>query len=322
MVAAGKSNWLTPRPDPVQAKGKGLIHTWWLDLGKSKTSGTACSWDGTIADSSTVPTLKPLFASCCASKEDRLVNWITDILREHICQLVAVRQRQRSKSKSFHATFNKANNDATPLDEVAEVIYLPRFNEQSFSEAKNANTVQVSDEVLEQLRLYVATIASHYRDNPVRTAMFDLLLLCGFWNVFNSHILDCFELLKKFHNFEHACHVTMATNKFLKRIVSPDIAFEQAKIGDIASRIHDYTHGINSDPLTLLAILFSALIHDVSAVSDCIQKKHAIITSLSSHSSACFALENQKGRSPWCIQYAAHQRRTAHGRQIPWQECR
>ena len=62
---------------------------------------------------------------------------------------------------------------------------------------------------------------------------------------------------------EHACHVTMATNKFLKRIVSPDIAFEQAKVGDLASKLHDYSHGINSDPLTLLAIVFSALIHDV-----------------------------------------------------------
>ena len=55
----------------------------------------------------------------------------------------------------------------------------------------------------------------------------------------------------------------MATNKFLKRIVAPDIAVGEAKQGDIASQIHNYTHGINSDPLTILAIVFSALIHDV-----------------------------------------------------------
>ena len=35
----------------------------------------------------------------------------------------------------------------------------------------------------------------------------------------------------------------------------------QAK--NIGSELHNYTHGINSDPLTILAILFSALIHDV-----------------------------------------------------------
>ena len=51
----------------------------------------------------------------------------------------------------------------------------------------------------------------------------------------------------------------MATNKFLKRIVTPDIAGAD---GEMASKLHNYTHGINSDPLTLLAIVFSALIHD------------------------------------------------------------
>jgi len=65
----------------------------------------------------------------------------------------------------------------------------------------------------------------------------------------------------------------MSVNKFLKRIVSPDIEFQgmddmnyndQDKIArQIASHLHHYTHGINSDPITLFAIVFSALIHDV-----------------------------------------------------------
>lgn len=52
----------------------------------------------------------------------------------------------------------------------------------------------------------------------------------------------------------------MATNKFLTRIVKPDIAVDEG--GDVAGALHGYTHGINSDPLTLMAIVFSALIHD------------------------------------------------------------
>ena len=52
----------------------------------------------------------------------------------------------------------------------------------------------------------------------------------------------------------------MATDKFLKRIVAPDIEGEDDKM---ASDVHTFTHGINSsDPLLLLGILFSALIHD------------------------------------------------------------
>ena len=53
--------------------------------------------------------------------------------------------------------------------------------------------------------------------------------------------------------------MTMATNKLLMRIVTPEIAEDG---DDIASKLHAYTHGINSDPLTLMAIVFSALIHD------------------------------------------------------------
>ena len=61
-------------------------------------------------------------------------------------------------------------------------------------------------------------------------------------------------------SIEHACHVTMATNKFLKRIVSPDIAVGEGN--NIGSQLYNYTLGINSDPLTILAIVISALIHD------------------------------------------------------------
>lgn len=56
-------------------------------------------------------------------------------------------------------------------------------------------------------------------------------------------------------------------SKLLKRIVSPEMSDnELAKMKDnkrLASHLHAYTHGINSDPMTMFAILFSAIIHDV-----------------------------------------------------------
>ena len=55
----------------------------------------------------------------------------------------------------------------------------------------------------------------------------------------------------------------MAVDKFMNRIVTPDIDDEVNVSGEgLESQVHDYTHGINNDPLTLLAIVFSALIHD------------------------------------------------------------
>ena len=123
----------------------------------------------------------------------------------------------------------------TCLDEVTEVIMLPQFDAKAAAFRDEYKNVQISQNVKAQLRDYVSTIASMYRGNP-------------------------------FHNFEHACHVTMSVSKLLTRIVAPDLE-KQMKRGDffgrdMASHLHDYTHGITSDPLAVLAIELSALIHD------------------------------------------------------------
>ena len=74
-----------------------------------------------------------------------------------------------------------------------------------------------------------------------------------------------------FHNFEHASHVTMSVNKLLQRVVAPEVRVRRrsltcrndGKTEQMASHLHNYTHGITSDPLTQFAVVFSALIHDV-----------------------------------------------------------
>jgi hypothetical protein len=123
----------------------------------------------------------------------------------------------------------------TCLDEVTEVIRLPKFEAKAAAIGDEYKKVQISETVKAQLREYVSIIASSYRDNS-------------------------------FHNFEHACHVTMSVSKLLTRIVAPDLQ-KHMNLGDVtgsdlASHLHDYTHGITSDPLAVLAIEFSALIHD------------------------------------------------------------
>jgi hypothetical protein len=50
-------------------------------------------------------------------------------------------------------------------------------------------------------------------------------------------------------------HVTMATNKFLNRIVIPEDVDYERESSDIASDLHAYTYGITSDPLTQFAIV-------------------------------------------------------------------
>jgi class 3 adenylate cyclase len=118
------------------------------------------------------------------------------------------------------------------MDEVAEVITLPKFDPKKIKAIENVDTVELTESVKTQLYDFIATMAKMYRSNP-------------------------------FHNFEHASHVTMSANKLLNRIVVPENIDYERESNVIASDLHDYTYGITSDPLTQFAILFSALIHDV-----------------------------------------------------------
>ena len=60
----------------------------------------------------------------------------------------------------------------------------------------------------------------------------------------------------------------MSVNKLLSRIVAPDLAPEdyermRGDRNEVAAQIHDFTHGITSDPMAVFAMTFAALIHDV-----------------------------------------------------------
>jgi len=60
----------------------------------------------------------------------------------------------------------------------------------------------------------------------------------------------------------------MSVSKLLSRVVTPDLKAQDVKSlrkgrNELAAGIHNFTHGIASDPMTSFAIVFSALIHDV-----------------------------------------------------------
>jgi hypothetical protein len=56
----------------------------------------------------------------------------------------------------------------------------------------------------------------------------------------------------------------MSANKILHRVVAADdCEAPGASVDNVAAHLHDFTHGITSDPLTHFACVFSAMIHDV-----------------------------------------------------------
>lgn len=96
----------------------------------------------------------------------RLVDWIAEILKDYLKQVVA---QQRLKNgvlpanESQDFVFHKTGSN---LDEVAEIISLPTFDEQVVSKTYRDSEVTIDPLVIEQLRTYVATVAELYRDNP------------------------------------------------------------------------------------------------------------------------------------------------------------
>jgi len=241
-VEAGKAYWMRPRSDIVNAKGKGTMKTYWLNVySKTATSTSKSSTntgDETDVDdeashhgtrmkrgSGTAPSIQlPLNAI----KQERLIDWMVDLLAEQMKKIMV----QRADTESMYKPSFVRDIGMISLDEVANVIHLPRSNANDSQPAPDLRSIELDVTVLSQLRQYVAIIASTYHNNP-------------------------------FHNFEHACHVTMAASKFIKRIVETTSAKTRSDTKQQGSNnLYDYTQGINSDPLVVLAILFSALVHD------------------------------------------------------------
>lgn len=228
LVAAGKDHWIQRREDSVNVKGKGVLESYFIKIGSkggSSEHSEAFSF---------VPDVAVIDQTTNAVKQERLVKWITDLFVRRIETIVARQDPDKAGRCSSSQLVYRVAEGATSLDEVAEVIKLPTFNEKAAARAKARGKVNIPMEIVSQLYEIVGALADMYKANP-------------------------------FHNFEHACHVTMAVDKFMNRIVTPDMdesVHETKDRNGIAAHIHEYTHGINSDPITLLAIVFSALIHD------------------------------------------------------------
>ncbi|CAB9509228.1 Receptor-type guanylate cyclase gcy [Seminavis robusta] len=247
LVAAGKAKWVLPRADPVMAKGKGELQTFWLRLyvpsaGSIKSLGLGLLEDNSeiesidgdmIADASSRSMRNMLAPADENSKTQRLVEYNVDILAKLLHQIVVHRTSHPPKMATRNQRKNLKAREGPVLDEVKDILALPQFDAKIFKNSIDPDSVSISPRVHQQLKLYVTKIAELYRPNS-------------------------------FHNFEHASHVTQSVSKLLGRIINPaDVRNRSGKQHQIAAQFHDHTFGITSDPLTHFACVLSALIHDV-----------------------------------------------------------
>lgn len=98
LTAAGKQRWLTARADKIQAKGKGELQTFWLELsaqissseGVSVSSKASCAKSTVVDEDEVRPqnqtfvegsSMGKIVASTFSDKTQRLIRWNSDILK-------------------------------------------------------------------------------------------------------------------------------------------------------------------------------------------------------------------------------------------------
>jgi hypothetical protein len=234
LIAAGKMHWIKPRDENIVAKGLGELETFWLVLGRERSEGTSMASDALSvqSDGKSYHEAESTVSSLSSKRMTRLIDWNVDVLLRLLKLIAAARSGPQSKPHAKRVAQTNSKTGATVLDEVREIIALPKFDAETAAKRENVESIKIDEKVFAQLSTYVASIAAMYRDNP-------------------------------FHNFEHASHVTLSVLKLLNRIVAPSDINCDDKGNVHALALHDHTYGITSDPLTQFACVFSALIHDV-----------------------------------------------------------
>lgn len=170
LIKAGKKHWITKREDLVTIRGKTDIITYWIkdnrtDLAPRRAS-TQDDDQTSLHDSETTRVVE----SNPKERFERLVEWNVATLLRLVKEIMSNRMANTSQGIRSLSSHNKgfggtgtdsAGATSSPLQEVKEIITLPEFKHASTR--KPFSEIQVSQDVVEQLRMYVSCIANMYR---------------------------------------------------------------------------------------------------------------------------------------------------------------
>lgn len=214
---SGRLSWVIARDDFIEAKGKGHLRTFWLDVATVGKDGLSIdnSMSGYSFDSRR--SVDDRIAS-----HTRLIEWNTGQLLQLLKKIVAYRQyqqqgqqekgqakktstapavgskpsskrrltkskcnrsnRKNSTGSDTHSTATNSSNggnsssgsdstdnaealfhldkDSTYLDEVAQIIHLPKSRVDLDVETMDVNDIVIDDKVVQELRLLMQNIAA------------------------------------------------------------------------------------------------------------------------------------------------------------------
>ena len=167
---AGKGHWVVPRQDQVFAKGIGMIETSWLSMAPSGTSEAT----GTMSDTSSNAGSNgnDSWGETNMDKQTKLVDWHTETLAKFLKVIVAQRKTVRSSFKQRANEISLARKEESitdlesmPIDQMSGILSFPPVQKLD-KILQQAETVELGQDVMHQLRSFVQGIAAVYHENP------------------------------------------------------------------------------------------------------------------------------------------------------------
>ena len=170
-----KPHQVIKREDIVTLKGKGEQQTYWFNFSQRSSEGSRSSSNESFFNSST-SCPEPLLdiedwvgtaldgivgKSKANSTTARLILWNLDVLKPMLGSILA----KRDLTAYVTAQLTPSVEKESIKHEVQVVINMEKFDGAIASNVSNTNAT-VPHEVESELRLYIATIASGYPNNP------------------------------------------------------------------------------------------------------------------------------------------------------------
>ena len=97
LMAAGKQHWVRPRQDAVTAKGKGVMHTYWLEMEKPRAElSNVSERDMQVVDNKSTHSVNGsetvISTTMISKQETRLIGWMAEVLLDYVKQIVSDRK--------------------------------------------------------------------------------------------------------------------------------------------------------------------------------------------------------------------------------------
>ena len=155
LMAAGRSDWITPRDALVSAKGKGFMQTYWLTM-KHRQCSSVKSGGGRQGPyiSDTVSESSDVLSEASATSMDqnirdqrtkRLIDWNVEVLHSQLKKIVAMRDPSQRSESGLQI---ESVEGRTVLDEVMEVI---PFSAKANKYLRNPEMVILDQNVVTQV---------------------------------------------------------------------------------------------------------------------------------------------------------------------------